>query len=61
MGCLIYMPLILPLVAQLERKKITPGLWSNTCKQNKYTKRVLKRRFDNLRKYCCSAIMNVKY
>lgn len=38
MDCLIYMPLILPLDAQVEKKKkITLGLWSITStQQNKY-------------------------
>lgn len=35
MGCLIYMPLILPLDAKVVRK-ITLGLWSINCMQNKY-------------------------
>lgn len=36
MGCLIYMPLILPLDAELVRKKIILGLWSITRITNKY-------------------------
>lgn len=35
MGCLIYMPLILPLDAEVVRKKITLGLWSITWTKNK--------------------------
>lgn len=38
MGCLIYMPLILPLDAKKKKKKITVGLWSISWTKNECAK-----------------------
>lgn len=54
MGCLIYMPLILPLDA--GKKKITLGLWSITWTKNKYISVLKMHCFEDLRA-CCYLIM----
>ncbi len=52
MGCLIYMPLILP----LDAEKITLGLWSISWTKNKYS--ALKmHRFEDMRTCCCYLTM----
>lgn len=46
MGCLIYMPLILPLDA--DKKKISLGLWSISWAKNECTKNVFLWRSEDM-------------